>query len=179
MVLFISSGEIFIILLFILIFFGADKIPEFTRMMGKGVREFRKATDDIKREFDENTSGVMNDFKSIQKSLTDSLTKEIAEPVEETVKEAEKTFDAYQEHYGFDYNEHPESVETWRAASPESSESSASPEPSESSAPPEPPTSSPPPPSPPAHTPAPNPAYPDYQDETGSYGNEYRDELNP
>jgi len=95
MVLFISGGEIFIILLFILIFFGADKIPEFTRMMGKGVREFRKATDDIKREFSENTSGVMNDIRSIQHDLTESLTKEIAEPVQETVSETEKTLETY------------------------------------------------------------------------------------
>jgi TatA/E family protein of Tat protein translocase len=96
MVLFISGGEIFIILLFVLIFFGADKIPEFTRMMNKGMREFKKASDDIKREFTENTSGVMNDLRSIQNNLTESLTKEIAEPVQETVKETEKTFEDYQ-----------------------------------------------------------------------------------
>ena len=97
MVLFISSGEIFIILLFILIFFGADKIPEFTRMMNKGMREFKKASDDIKREFSENTSGVMNEFRSIQNNLTESLTKEIAEPVQKSVSETEKTFGEYQE----------------------------------------------------------------------------------
>lgn len=97
MVLFISGGEIFIILLLILIFFGADKIPEFTRMMNKGMREFKKASDDIKREFSENTSGVINDLRSFQNDLTESLTKEIAEPVQKTVKEAEKTFGEYQE----------------------------------------------------------------------------------
>ena len=97
MVLFISGGEIFIVLLLVLIFFGADKIPEFTRMMNKGMREFKKASDDIKREFTENTSGVMNDLRSIQNDLTESLTKEIAEPVQKTVSEAEKTFGEYQE----------------------------------------------------------------------------------
>ena len=103
MVLFISSGEIFIILLLILIFFGADKIPEFTRMMNKGIREFKKASDDIKREFTENTSGVMNDLRSIQNDLTESLTKEIAEPVQKTVSEAEKTFEEYQEQVDYYY----------------------------------------------------------------------------
>jgi len=97
MVLFISSGEIFIILLFILIFFGADKIPEFTRMMNKGMREFKKASDDIKREFTENTSGMMNELRSIQNDLTESLTKEIAEPVQKSVSETEKTFGEYKE----------------------------------------------------------------------------------
>jgi len=101
--LFISGGEIFIILLFILIFFGSDKIPEFTRLMGKGVREFKKATDDIKREFDTNTSGIMNDIRSIQNNLTESLTKEIAEPVQKIANDTTKTFEEYQDQYNRDY----------------------------------------------------------------------------
>ena len=103
MVLFISGGEIAIVLLFILIFFGADKIPEFARFMGKGVREFQKATDDIKREFQENSSGMMNNIKSIGNDLTNSLTKEIAEPVQQTANEASKSFDEYQEQFDVDY----------------------------------------------------------------------------
>ena len=103
MVLFISGGEIFIILLFILVFFGSDKIPEFARIMGKGVREFKKATDDIKREFSESSSGVLNDVKSIGNDLTDSLTKEIAEPVQQTANDTAKTFDEYSEQYDADY----------------------------------------------------------------------------
>jgi TatA/E family protein of Tat protein translocase len=103
MILFISGGEIFIILLFILIFFGADKIPEFMRIMGKGVREFRKATDDIKREFQENSSGIMDEMKSIGDDVSNSLTKEIDAPIRETVNETAKTFDEYQEQYDVDY----------------------------------------------------------------------------
>lgn len=110
MILFISGGEIFIILLAILIFFGADKIPDFARMMGKGVREFKKATDDIKREFSENSSGVVNDIKSIRDDITgvgnnmvDSLTKEIAEPVQTTADETVKTFEEYKDRYNTDY----------------------------------------------------------------------------
>ena len=103
MVLFISGGEITIILLFVLIFFGADKIPEFARMMGKGVREFKKATDDIKREFTDGTSGLMNDIQSIQNSLTNTLTKEIAEPVQGIVKDTEKTFEEFHDQYQTDY----------------------------------------------------------------------------
>ena len=68
------------------------------RIMNKGVREFKKASDDIKREFNENTSGVMNDLRSIQSDLTESFTKGIAEPVQKSVKEAEKTFEEYKEH---------------------------------------------------------------------------------
>ncbi|MDR1172821.1 MAG: twin-arginine translocase TatA/TatE family subunit [Bacteroidales bacterium] len=110
MVLFISSGEIFFILLAILIFFGAGKIPEFARMMGKGVREFKKATDDIKREFNENSSGIMDDIKSIRddmtgigNDMTHTLTREIVEPVQETADETAKTFDEYKDQYNTDY----------------------------------------------------------------------------
>ena len=103
MVLFISSGEIGIILLFILIFFGADKIPEFARFMAKGTREFKKATDDIKREFQESSSGVMNDIKSIGNNLTDSLTKDIAEPIKKTANETQKTFEDYHNQFNGDY----------------------------------------------------------------------------
>lgn len=46
-------GEMLIIMLFILIFFGAKKIPEIARGMGKGIREFKNATKEIKNEIDE------------------------------------------------------------------------------------------------------------------------------
>jgi sec-independent protein translocase protein TatA len=43
----IGTGEIIIILVIILVFFGARKIPELAQGLGKGLREFRKATKDI------------------------------------------------------------------------------------------------------------------------------------
>jgi sec-independent protein translocase protein TatA len=49
MLLFIGGPEIAVIILFVLILFGSKKIPDFARMMGKGMREFRRATDEIKR----------------------------------------------------------------------------------------------------------------------------------
>lgn len=45
--------ELLIIALFILVFFGAKKIPEIARGMGKGIREFKDATKEIKNEIDE------------------------------------------------------------------------------------------------------------------------------
>ena len=103
MVLFISGGEIFIILLIVLLFFGSEKIPELARLMGKGVREFRKATDDIKRELNNNTSGVMNDFRAIKDDLSESLTKEISEPIQDTTNETAKTFDDFNDRYNNEY----------------------------------------------------------------------------
>ena len=46
-ILFISGSEIFIILLVVLLLFGANKLPEIARGLGKGMNEFKKATEDI------------------------------------------------------------------------------------------------------------------------------------
>ncbi|MFB6317326.1 twin-arginine translocase TatA/TatE family subunit [Saccharicrinis sp. FJH54] len=68
-----SGGELIIVILAILILFGADKIPEFARMFGKGMREFRKATEDIKREFNEETRELRDDIETEKQSLTDKI----------------------------------------------------------------------------------------------------------
>lgn len=46
----LGTGEIILILLIVLIFFGAKKIPELAQGLGKGMREFRKAARDIQDE---------------------------------------------------------------------------------------------------------------------------------
>ncbi len=46
-------GEWVIIGLFVLVFFGAKKIPDFAKGLGKGIREFKDAVKDVKKEVDE------------------------------------------------------------------------------------------------------------------------------
>ena len=43
----LGATEIILIVLVILVFFGAKKIPELAQGLGKGIREFRKATREI------------------------------------------------------------------------------------------------------------------------------------
>lgn len=50
MLLFIGATEVILILFAVLLLFGSKKIPEVARAMGKGIREFQKATDEIKKE---------------------------------------------------------------------------------------------------------------------------------
>ena len=45
--------QVLIILLVILLFFGAKRIPELVRGIGQGINEFRKASDEIKKELEE------------------------------------------------------------------------------------------------------------------------------
>lgn len=69
MVLLFLSGvgfqEIMLIGLFILVFFGANKIPEFMRGIGKGVREFKNVAGDVKKEVDD----VKDDLPRINMKL--------------------------------------------------------------------------------------------------------------
>jgi len=46
----IGPTEILVILLIVLLLFGAKKIPEVARGLGKGIREFKKAAKDIQDE---------------------------------------------------------------------------------------------------------------------------------
>jgi len=48
----LGTPEILLILIVILIFFGAKKIPELAQGLGKGLREFRKAARDIQDEIE-------------------------------------------------------------------------------------------------------------------------------
>ena len=69
--LFISGAEIFFILFIVVMVFGADKIPGIARGLGKGMRQLKDATDDIKREI-QKSADINTDFtKEIRKELNE------------------------------------------------------------------------------------------------------------
>jgi len=49
-----GSTELIIILVVILLIFGGKKLPELAKGLGKGIREFKKATKEVQDEFDIN-----------------------------------------------------------------------------------------------------------------------------
>ena len=75
MLYFISGAEIIFVFFIILMIFGADKIPEIARGMGKGTRQVRDATQEIKSEI---KKGSKN--KGIE---TDKITEDISKVKEE------------------------------------------------------------------------------------------------
>ncbi len=64
---FISGPEIFIIAIVFLLLFGAKKVPELAKGIGKGMREFKRATDDIKEEINNNTGEILDDINEVRK----------------------------------------------------------------------------------------------------------------
>jgi len=70
MILFISGQEIVIVFVVVLLLFGANKIPEFAKGLGKGMREFKKATEDIKREINDSSDEIMDDINDLKDNLT-------------------------------------------------------------------------------------------------------------
>ena len=83
-ILFISGGEVVLVMLLALLFFGSKAIPDIAKTMGKGLREFKKATNEIKREINDYSSDIKKDIddvsssvnketKDIKKGITDHL----------------------------------------------------------------------------------------------------------
>lgn len=56
-----GGWELIVIVFIILIFFGAKKIPELARGLGRGIREFKDATKEIKDEIQEGVKEVKQD----------------------------------------------------------------------------------------------------------------------
>tara|TARA_Y100000815_G_scaffold258379_1_gene267707 strand:- start:143 stop:421 length:279 start_codon:yes stop_codon:yes gene_type:complete len=78
--LFISGAEIAFIMFILVMVFGADKIPEIARGLGKGMRTLKDATNDIKSEI---TSSAE---KHLENTGGDDIKKEV-DQVKEDIEE--------------------------------------------------------------------------------------------
>jgi len=75
-----------VVVFFALLFFGADAIPGLARTIGKGMREFNKATADLKSEFENHTADIKEDLTK----LTDKLEKggsDVKRKIEDELKD--------------------------------------------------------------------------------------------
>lgn len=53
-----GGGEIALIMVVVLLLFGGKKLPELARGLGKGIREFKDASEGVKREIHRNINSV-------------------------------------------------------------------------------------------------------------------------
>jgi Tat protein translocase TatB subunit len=88
----IGFPELLIILAIALLVFGPKKLPEMSRSIGKAVREFRRASDEIKGKIEQEIQA--SEFKEIKdelnKDLSPDIYKEITEVKEEPKEAAEE-----------------------------------------------------------------------------------------
>ena len=64
----IGMPELIIILVIALIVIGPKKLPDLARALGKGMSEFKKATQEIKESLD-----IEEDLKEVKEDLADSI----------------------------------------------------------------------------------------------------------
>ncbi|MFP5470958.1 MAG: twin-arginine translocase TatA/TatE family subunit [Bacteroidia bacterium] len=70
----LSFGEILVIVLFILLFFGADSIPKIARGMGRAMRQIKDATQEVQDEI-KKSANISDDIKKTTSPFTDEIKK--------------------------------------------------------------------------------------------------------
>jgi TatA/E family protein of Tat protein translocase len=77
----IGLPEMLIIVAIALIVFGPNKLPELARAFGKAMREFKKATEEVKESFKEETK----DLEEIRSNIShENLLTDLADALEES-----------------------------------------------------------------------------------------------
>ncbi len=72
------------ILFIVVMVFGADKIPDIAKGMGKGMRMLKDATNDLKSEISKSAEKNGIDTTELTKTFTDEI-KKVKDEVEETI----------------------------------------------------------------------------------------------
>ena len=81
----IGMPELIIIFVIALIIIGPKKLPDLARALGKGMAEFRKATNEIKADLE-----IGDEFKGMEHDLVDSVSGRFIDASEESEAKEEK-----------------------------------------------------------------------------------------
>lgn len=79
--LFISGAEIAFIIFVVIMVFGADKVPEIARGLGKGMRQIKNATNDIKSEITKSAK---------QQGVDVDITKDVQQEIDKVKEDIEE-----------------------------------------------------------------------------------------
>ncbi len=82
----IGPTELLIIFMVVLLVFGADRLPELAKGLGKGMREFRRAADEVKNEIIGPEGDVLSDLKRELEEEADSAKTMIEDDYPENTK---------------------------------------------------------------------------------------------
>ncbi len=89
--IFISGAEIAFILFIVVMVFGADKVPEIAKGLGKGMRSIRNATNDIKSEVMRSAEKHGMDTKGMSENVKKEVDK-VREEIEEITGSVKRRF---------------------------------------------------------------------------------------
>ncbi len=89
--LFISGTEIAFIVFILVMVFGADKIPEIARGLGKGMRQIKDATNEIKREITDSAQDLDIQNNPITKDITKAVD-DVKQDIDDLTGPIKRTF---------------------------------------------------------------------------------------
>lgn len=97
--LFISGGEIFFIMFIVVMVFGADKIPGIAKGLGKGMRQLKDATEDIKQEIQRSAekqgidTSLVSDIKKDIDDVKNSVSTNLGDGIKKELGDVKKSVD--------------------------------------------------------------------------------------
>ena len=83
----LGGGELFVILLFVLIFFGSDRIPGIMKSLGRAMREFNTAMHDVRADIESNIKEPVQSVKRDMQKSIDVTSNEIQKDINNLIEE--------------------------------------------------------------------------------------------
>lgn len=77
----ISGGELIVILLFVLLFFGSKGIPDIARTLGRTMRQVRDASNEVQREIHKGTQDIRQTMEEQRRMFNEETPKRSVPPV--------------------------------------------------------------------------------------------------
>jgi TatA/E family protein of Tat protein translocase len=81
----LGISEMVVIFIVALLVFGPKKLPELGKSLGKGIREFRKATDELKSTWEEQVKDIqspINDVKADLRNVSQDIKSDFYKSIE-------------------------------------------------------------------------------------------------
>lgn len=93
----IAGSEVFVILLFVLVFFGAKSIPGMSRSLGRGIRQIKDASADVQNEIRKTTSDMKSEM-NLKRSI-DEVSRTVKNPMKEISRNIRESTEVVDERY--------------------------------------------------------------------------------
>lgn len=90
----LGFSEMLVVFIVALLVFGPKKLPELGKSLGKGIREFRKATDELKSTWQDQVRDIqapLNDVKKDMHEMSQDLKSDFYKSLETTAVDTEHT----------------------------------------------------------------------------------------